>query len=248
MNADDLGMSAAVDRGIAEAHDRGIVTSASLMVGRPHAAEAVHWAAGRPSLGLGLHVELGEWAYREGAWVTVREVVAASDPEVVGREVDCQLESFRELTGRWPTHIDSHQHVHRREPVRSILLERGERLGVPLRGCDARVRYCGDFYGRTGKDEPFPEGIALERLLDILARLPAGVTELGCHPGRREDDGSPYGRERALELRVLCDPRVRAAVVLEGIELCSFADLPPRHPTGPAGGARTRSRPRADGP
>ncbi len=236
VNADDLGMSPGVDRGIAEAHDRGIVTSASLMVRRPDAAAAVRLAAARPRLSLGLHVELGEWAHREGGWVAASEIVAASDTVAVSREVDRQLRAFRELTGRWPTHIDSHQHVHRNEPARGILLDRAEDLDVPLRGCDDRVRHCGDFHGQTGTGEPFPQGIALERLLGILEGLLPGVTELGCHPGHPEDGDSPYGRERALEVRVLCDPRVRAAIVLEGIELCSFADLARSQPAEAHGG------------
>ena len=41
VNADDFGLSAGVNCGIAEAHDEGIVTSASLMVHMPAAAEAV---------------------------------------------------------------------------------------------------------------------------------------------------------------------------------------------------------------
>ena len=35
MNADDFGFSSGINRGIVEAHERGIVTSASLMVDRP---------------------------------------------------------------------------------------------------------------------------------------------------------------------------------------------------------------------
>ena len=41
VNADDFGLSAGVNCGIVEAHDKGIVTSASLMVHMPAAAEAV---------------------------------------------------------------------------------------------------------------------------------------------------------------------------------------------------------------
>ncbi|MBI3874558.1 MAG: ChbG/HpnK family deacetylase [Verrucomicrobia bacterium] len=41
VNADDFGLSAGVNRGIIEAHERGIVTSASLMVCQPAAADAV---------------------------------------------------------------------------------------------------------------------------------------------------------------------------------------------------------------
>ncbi len=34
-----------------------------------------------------------------------------------------------------------------------------------------------------------------------------------------------YCSERVVEVRTLCDPRVRAAVVAMGIELCSFGNI-----------------------
>ena len=50
VNADDFGQTAGVNRGVIEAHDRGIVTSASLMVRWPAAAEAASFARARPAL------------------------------------------------------------------------------------------------------------------------------------------------------------------------------------------------------
>jgi chitin disaccharide deacetylase len=62
INADDFGMSAEIDRGILEAHDRGVVTSASLMVDEPNARAAVEQAKQRAGLSLGIHVAF----YRRG--------------------------------------------------------------------------------------------------------------------------------------------------------------------------------------
>src|SRR5580765_3571851 len=130
VNADDLGLDAGVDRGIAVAHERGIVTSASLMVRAPHAREAVAWARAHPRLSVGLHVDLGEWRYTGGLWVAAYEVVPGDDADAVAAEVAAQLERFEALTGRAPTHLDSHQHVHREQPARAIVCEHGRRLGV----------------------------------------------------------------------------------------------------------------------
>ena len=47
--------------GIVKAYDSGIVTSASLMVHMPAAAEAAALARERPLLSLGLHLDVGEW-------------------------------------------------------------------------------------------------------------------------------------------------------------------------------------------
>jgi predicted glycoside hydrolase/deacetylase ChbG (UPF0249 family) len=55
VNADDFGSCSGVNRGIAEAHARGIVTSTSLMVGRPASEEAALVARAFPALSVGLH-------------------------------------------------------------------------------------------------------------------------------------------------------------------------------------------------
>jgi predicted glycoside hydrolase/deacetylase ChbG (UPF0249 family) len=222
VNADDFGLSAGVNRGIIEAHTHGIVTSTSLMVRWPDAVAAVDLARAHPKLSLGLHVDLGEWVYREGEWQMLYEVVDATDAGQVAAEVEQQLATFRQLVGRPPTHLDSHQHVHREEPVRSILMAHARRLGVPLRHVTPVVRYCGDFYGQYGHGLPYPQGITPAALLRVIASLPAGTTELCCHPGYGEGLESPYAIEREAELRSLCDPSVRQAIEQFGIELRSF--------------------------
>jgi len=224
VNADDFGRSHGINRGIALAHDRGIVTSASAMVRWPAAAEAAELARKRPGLGVGLHVDLSEWAYRDGRWRVVYEI-AADDRAAVAAEVEAQLERFRSLFGREPTHLDSHQHVHREEPARSVVIDAGRALRIPVRECTPGIVYRGDFYGQTGEGEPLPEAITLESLLTLLASFSLGVTELACHPAAELEAGSSYAAERPAELQVLCDPRLKAAVEAEGIELRSFAGI-----------------------
>lgn len=225
VNADDFGQSDGVNRGILRAHEQGIVTSASLMVRWQAAQEAAAYARARPELGVGLHFDLGEWVYRNGKWGTVYCVVPTDDAVAVRTEVESQLDLFRTLMGREPTHLDSHQHVHRDEPVRSILLERANELRVPLRGFDSRIRFEGSFYGQDGRGAPFPENISVSALLELVRSLPRGITELGCHPGLGDSPNSMYRRERAAEVEVLRDPRVRRAIVEQEIELVSFQSL-----------------------
>jgi predicted glycoside hydrolase/deacetylase ChbG (UPF0249 family) len=222
VNADDFGRSPSVNRGVIEAHRAGIVTSASLMVRWPAAAEAAAYAREHPNLALGLHFDLGEWIYRGGTWLPAYEVVPADDSTVVMEEAALQLAAFRRLLGRDPTHVDSHQHVHLREPVRSVLIEIAGELAVPLRHHNPKIRYCGDFYGQTGEGQPLPESISADALIKIFAALRPGVTELACHPGLDDEFQSTYRSERVEELKVLCDPRVRATVAVKQIELCSF--------------------------
>ena len=224
VNADDFGMSQAVNRGIVEAHERGIVTSASLLGLWPGAGEAAAYAIRRPELGLGLHVDLGEWFWDGSEWRPVYERVRLEDPSAIADEVDRQLRCFRELVGRDPTHLDSHQHVHRQEPVRGVVLALSKALGIPLRGCTEDVRYGGTFYGQSVQGEPLPGMITVESLLGFLEDVPPGITELACHPGADDVPGPGYRAERAIETLTLCEPRVRAAIAERGIALCSFAD------------------------
>ncbi len=225
VNADDFGMSAGVNRGIIEAHCQGIVTSASLLVRWPDAAQAVALSREWPLLGLGLHIDLGEWAYRNGNWVALYEVVPLPDRDSVLREVSRQLELFRQLTGRNPTHLDSHQHVHREEPVRSIMADIANNCSIPLRHFSPRVTYCGAFYGQTGTGEPYPEAISAAALIRVLSELTPGVTELCCHPGLDDDLKTMYSHERFDEVQTLCDARIRLAIATAGIGMCSFNDL-----------------------
>lgn len=225
VNADDLGLSAGVNRGIAQAHEQGMVTSASLMVRAPHAAEAAAYAQAHPALSVGLHVDLAEWHYTGEAWVAAYEIVPVGDTDAVAAEVAAQLARFEALMGRPPTHLDSHQHVHREEPARGVVREHGVRLGVPVRHFAPGIRYEGGFYGQTGHGEPWPQGIAPGALCTLLRALPDGTTELGCHPGLDDDSGSSYSAERSTETATLCDPRVLATIREQAIALRSFAPI-----------------------
>jgi predicted glycoside hydrolase/deacetylase ChbG (UPF0249 family) len=69
---------------------------------------------------------------------------------------------------------------------------------------------------------PLHAAISVEAVIKILAELPPGVTELACHPDLGDDSESAYGAERAQEVKVLRDPRVRAAIISWEIGLCSF--------------------------
>jgi predicted glycoside hydrolase/deacetylase ChbG (UPF0249 family) len=237
VNADDFGLSPGVNQGVIQAFEEGIVTSASLMVRWPAAVQAARYSRQHPRLGLGLHLDLGEWAFRGGNWEPLYQVVCGEDGEAVHAEVGRQLATFRDLVGREPDHVDSHQHVHRRGPAAAAVAEAAEALGVPLRHAAPGIRYCGDFYGQTADGVPLPRALIPGRLVAILRGLCPGVTELACHPGLAEGLDTMYRDERETELQTLCDPRVRAAVEAEGILLRDFGGLGPALSWGGASGA-----------
>jgi len=214
VNADDFGESPGVNRGIIEAHERGIVTSASLLLDQPETDAAVALARQTPSLSLGLHVNLDG----VGAELTGQERF-----EVQRRALERQFNAFTALTGSHPTHLDSHHHVHRQLNVARLFLELSSRYGIPLRGF-SDVFYVGRFYGQRGPAKTEPTQISAEFLIGLLGKIKRGFTEIGCHPGYQDAASDSYNWERELELRALTDPRAKAALTTLGIRLASYRD------------------------
>ncbi|MDZ4769998.1 MAG: ChbG/HpnK family deacetylase, partial [Chloroflexota bacterium] len=135
VNADDYGLSPAVSAGIRKAHQDGIVTSTTVMITTPGAADAIRIAQREtPALGLGLHLTLAGMA---AAPVTpadqVRSLVRADglfydkpewsarasdfDADEVAREIEAQFAAFMSAAGCPPTHLDSHYHAAYRLPA-----------------------------------------------------------------------------------------------------------------------------------
>ena len=218
VNADDFGASDGVNRGIVHAHAHGIVTSTSLMVTGPTAEAAVALAREQPALGIGLHWDL------DGESLIHR--VDFEDAAAVRVELTRQLEAFRALMGRAPTHVDSHHNVHRRPEIRTIARELVAALGVPLRA-EGEVAYVGGFYGQWEWEVTDLEHVRPDFLIWILRNeVGEGWSEIGCHPGFVTDDfTSVYLAERETEVETLCDPRVREEIDALGIRLASYADL-----------------------
>ena len=217
VNADDFGACSGVNRGIVEAHRRGIVTSASLMVAMPGSEEAAGLVREAPALSVGLHTSFQDEQGDPSADL--------SDAGASRNALEAQLSRFWELLERRPTHLDSHHHVHMRPLMRPQFQEVADRCGIPLREC-SQVRHCSSFYGQWA-GERHPEQVTVTGLLRILeAELDNGVTELVCHPGRPDAAlVSSYAAERELELRTLCDRRVRRFLDKNGIALVGFGEV-----------------------
>lgn len=144
--ADDLGRTSSVNYAIAEAHDKGIVTAASLMAGGEAFQEAVQIAVMRRELSVGLHVTLCDGrsvlshsripdltspdGYLERraaiAWVRYSRRSLLSQIEA---EVEAQFDRLEE-SGIRPTHVDSHHHLHMHPVIFKILCQQASRRGV----------------------------------------------------------------------------------------------------------------------
>jgi len=147
VNADDLGWSDGVNRGIAEAHRHGIVTSASLLANGAAFVLAVELARTTPGLGVGVHLNLsdgkpaaepetvtsllnddGEFAVGPES-LLLRLARRVLDLGEVEREWEAQITKVREA-GIAPTHLDGHKHVHMLPGLFEIALRLAKRHGI----------------------------------------------------------------------------------------------------------------------
>lgn len=148
VNADDFGRDAAANEAIAEAHDRGILTTTSLMVNEPTAPAAVALAKSRPNLGVGLHLTL-VCGHAATSAHTAPHIVTGNDNRLpdnaplagmryffspsarreVELEVAAQIKAFRE-TGLPLDHVNGHLHLHLHPVVANFLLDHAQEWGI----------------------------------------------------------------------------------------------------------------------
>jgi chitin disaccharide deacetylase len=211
VNGDDFGASPGISRGIIDAHQHGILTSASLLVDPPEVEQAVGLAAAFPDMSLGLHVDLDNEL----------DETPASAPGI-RESLRRQFRRFEELVGRPPTHLDSHHNVHRDPRALPHFLDLAREHDLPLRE-HSRVRYFSKFYGQWA-GQTHLEQVSVEKLEQMVAsEIVDGITELSCHPGYVDDSRvTSYRIEREAELRTLCDPRIRRALAEWRIALISY--------------------------
>jgi predicted glycoside hydrolase/deacetylase ChbG (UPF0249 family) len=147
VNADDFGISEAVNRGIVEAHERGIVTSTSIMATGLKFEHAVELARLHPSLAVGVHLVLTEHRPLIGpsAAASLVRSDGAFEPHLrqllarrlrgrvslaeVRRELDEQIRRVRSA-GIAINHLDGHQHVHVLPGVAEVVAELAAAHGV----------------------------------------------------------------------------------------------------------------------
>jgi hopanoid biosynthesis associated protein HpnK len=147
VNADDLGLSAGINRGIERCFRAGILRSASLMPNGAAFADALELAGRHPGLGVGVHLSLVDepaLAPREklGGLVDAQGRLPRSYRDFVrgflrGRfgkpqvaaEIEAQLARVL-AAGLHPTHLDSHQHLHLLPSVLEIVRGAAREAGI----------------------------------------------------------------------------------------------------------------------
>jgi hopanoid biosynthesis associated protein HpnK len=143
--ADDFGLDPAVNEAVERAYCDGVLTSASLMVTAPAAADAVERAKRLPGLAVGLHLVLvqGRSALPASPMLTDAAGEFPTSPAQAGlryffrpgmraalaKEIRAQFEAYR-ATGLPLDHVDGHTHLHIHPTIFSLLLEIGPEYGM----------------------------------------------------------------------------------------------------------------------
>lgn len=122
VNADDFGFTGDVNRGIIEAHQRGILTAATLMATGSAFDDAARLAAENPTLDVGAHLVL-----TGGPSLAVAgSELPGSAPKLVAAIAARRIRIYDELAaqvrrildaGIRLTHLDTHKHTHLAPPV-----------------------------------------------------------------------------------------------------------------------------------
>lgn len=153
VNADDFGFTRDVNRGIVEAHIKGILTSTTLMANGAAFDDAVRLARETPSLDVGVHFVLVGGNSLVSPSRTLPTSVAALIREIALGRIDLYAELKAQIerivsSGIAPTHLDTHKHTHLLPPVLSAVARLGREYGVrwvrrpfdlPLHGSPAEV-------------------------------------------------------------------------------------------------------------
>jgi hopanoid biosynthesis associated protein HpnK len=181
VNADDFGLSESVNAAVLEAHDRGILTSCSLMVGEAAAPAAVRAARERPGLAVGLHLTTlcGHAVLPPSAVPRLVDGFGRlpGDPVRAGLryafdrtaqaqlslELRAQFERFHE-SGLPLSHVDGHLHMH----LHPFIFDRAAALAEEA-GC-RRLRIPRDDWWAACREDGF-RALAQAPLAGVFALL-----------------------------------------------------------------------------
>lgn len=143
VNADDLGINPARDRGIIEAYQNGIVSSATMIANGLSFTTATNQAKAT-GLPTGIHLNLSDGVTLSGpinrltdlsgtlpGKVSLRKYLLEGDVDLaaIRREFSAQIERVM-TAGMIPTHLDGHQHCHIYPCLTDMVIDLAEKYGL----------------------------------------------------------------------------------------------------------------------
>lgn len=210
VNADDLGRDAKTNERIMDCFDRGLISSASVMVTTPGFEEVVRWYRTRDSKPrLGIHLDLDEGVpvadgfrsvYGESRLFWKRDFLWSDHRYLSVAQAELRAQSDRYVSADMALdHIDSHHHVHTYFPLARIVAPlaveyRARRLRV-----SGNVLYPGSPHKRAyrflvnryllhvHRATTVKYFSHLDRFCSERPAVPGEVIELMTHPGKDQD-------------------------------------------------------------
>jgi len=245
VNADDCNLTLGVTEKILRCHDQGIVSSTSLIVSLPVSEHIVEEIKKRQSLGVGLHlnITIGKPTLKHSE---VESLIGHDlffkwpddyhakkpDPEEVCREFENQIELFKKIFGKLPTHLDTHHQLHRGPFFLKIVAELAEKYHRPLRRPffdhekqralqTSNIPMTDHLFGQLDAAHYWKR----EALIQALNKIPEGISEIMCHPGKDDKDlravsSFSWGREE--EAKLFASASLRKLIEKLGITLTHY--------------------------
>jgi predicted glycoside hydrolase/deacetylase ChbG (UPF0249 family) len=255
INADDFGVSHAVNAAILRTLTEGIARSTTLMAPCPWALHAMRLLRGHPEIACGVHLtvisELPD--YRWGPLVSRGEVLSLLDEsgffysndrqaELLARarldeletEFRAQIETVLSA-GLSPTHLDWHCLFDGgRSDIFDLTFGLAREYGLALRVHDPARGERLHRQGLPAVDHGVVDSTRLAtagktaRMVQMLRELPAGLSEWAVHPGLGTAEARAidgWWPKRAADLRFLVSREARDTVAAEGIILLDYRAL-----------------------
>jgi len=176
VNADDFGFTPDVNAGIVECHERGILTSTTLMANGDAFDDAVRLARATPSLDIGCHLVLVQ-----GRSLLTGEELPPTTSQLVAALARKRIRPYEELraqvekildAGIRPSHLDTHKHTHLAPPVLDAVARIGEEFGIRW------VRRPFDF-PMSGRRAPLPRRMLSDALGALRGRFHRVLSKRG---------------------------------------------------------------------
>ena len=184
INADDFGLCEGVNKAIAMAYTKGVLTSATIMANTYSSDEAVKLAKSMPNLGVGIHLNLtegspiskdsqvkclsnknSEFVFNPGKLFFL-SMLSSKIREAVRLELDAQVQWLIKKELR-PTHIDSHKHIHTIPAIFKIVTGLAEKYDIPvIRWPIERQKFTSGYW-----PDPDIKGLIRSKIIRLLARI-----------------------------------------------------------------------------
>ncbi|MBC1550983.1 carbohydrate deacetylase [Listeria sp. FSL L7-1434] len=242
INADDFGFTRAINYGIIDAHNLGVLTSTTLMVTMPAFEHAVELSKQTPTLGIGLHLNLtlgkpmtnGASLVDETGEMIKPKFITPDYPyveEEVYQEFKAQYQRFVQFMKKKPSHLDSHLFSTDIYQAASNAAKRlAEEVGIPLRNHDTNGFEHVKFMWEKPLEIPYGAYENLDYIYDYASSILCyDYVEIMTHPGYLDSfilENSTFSTPRANELESLISTRMRQFINDNIVELISYHDIP----------------------